>query len=128
MMGKLLRAIRRGDSKGVQALLLADITLNWYDENGCSPFFYAIHGRQFDIAEKLLERNADIDFPGPHGWAPLFWAAFNGHADIVAFLVAHGADSNASTDDGDSPLFLLSTRETRKSSGCFSLAARIGAQ
>lgn len=106
MMRELLRAIRRGDSQGVRALLLAGVELNRLDENGCNALFYALHGRHFDIAAKLLEWGADVDFPERHGWIPSFWAAFNGRADIVALLVARGADANVPTPDGDAPQFL----------------------
>lgn len=57
-----------------------------------------------EIAELLLEKNADVEVIDSLGKTPLLWAAANGHEEITRLLLAAKADPNWHDPDGNSVL------------------------
>jgi hypothetical protein len=69
-----------------------------------SPLVAALHKRQFDVAEFLYQRDADVDIMGYENRTPLHAASVDGSADIVEWLLAHGADAMSRQEQGETPL------------------------
>ncbi|MGY8903950.1 MAG: ankyrin repeat domain-containing protein [Burkholderiales bacterium] len=57
----------------------------------------------FDIAKRLIARNADVN---KTGWAPLHYAASGGHVDAIALLLEHHAYIDAESPNGTTPLMM----------------------
>jgi ankyrin repeat protein len=70
------------------------------------PLVAALHKRYFDIAERLLRHDADVDVRGYESRTPLHAASVGGLADVAKWLLDHSADPNAVQDDLLTPLNL----------------------
>jgi hypothetical protein len=64
----------------------------------------AVRDGQSKRADKLLQKNADINTPDNYGWTPLMYAVFRSDGVLVEKLISHGADINAQDQDGVTPL------------------------
>ncbi|OJD27330.1 hypothetical protein ACJ73_01282 [Blastomyces percursus] len=74
------------------------------DETGYTAFHQALLNGHADVAEALLENEADIDALTPDGHTPLFSAVIHDNLDIAEFLLENGAnkylrDGNGKTVD-----------------------------
>jgi ankyrin repeat protein len=67
----------------------------------------ALYGK-FEVVQKLIEYDADIDAGDVYGLTPLYWASHDRHFkddSVVRLLLERGADVNARSDnDGSTPL------------------------
>jgi hypothetical protein len=75
---------------------------------GTIPLHSAAYYENFEVVQKLIEYDADIDARDASGWTPLTWAS-RGHyfkdCSVLRLLVECGADVNArADDDGFTPL------------------------
>jgi ankyrin repeat protein len=68
-----------------------------------SPLMMAALKGQFEIAKKLIERNADVN---KTGWTPLHYAATGGHLAIIELLLEHHAYIDAESPNGTTPLMM----------------------
>jgi uncharacterized protein len=66
-----------------------------------------------EVAELLLEYDADTEKTSGHRNTPLHTAAANGNRALVELLLTYGADPSATTDDGKTPGDLASDDEIR---------------
>jgi ankyrin repeat protein len=66
-----------------------------------------------EIAELLLDRDADPERTSDHGHTPLHAAAANGNRALVELLLARGANARAKTADGQTPADLAANDEIR---------------
>lgn len=66
----------------------------------------ALAGRNWDVAELLVDRGADVNSIDNRGLAPLHNAVFGGNAQVVALLLIKGAEVNVRDQQGRSPLSL----------------------
>ena len=65
----------------------------------------AIAKGDFDGAQKMIERGADIEAKDPGaGASPLHFAVMKGNRPMIEMLVARGADVNSRTKNGTTPL------------------------
>ncbi|RYP43193.1 hypothetical protein DL768_010045 [Monosporascus sp. mg162] len=69
-----------------------------------TPLHLASKNGHFDIAQLLLDKDADIEAADKDGWTPLFWASRNGHHDITQLLLDKAADIEAADNYGETPL------------------------
>jgi ankyrin repeat protein len=65
-----------------------------YRELVSDAFYIASRNGHLEVARFLLEKGADIHYPGFFGAPGLHWAALNGHKAMVEFLLERGADPN----------------------------------
>ena len=101
-------AVRRGDIETVQVLLAKGADTNSGDSQfGVSPLSWAALLGQTEIAELLIQNDADVNARNRDGGTALHGAAFLGHADIAELLVRKGADVNAANDKGETSLFVM---------------------
>ncbi|KLJ07588.1 hypothetical protein EMPG_16946 [Blastomyces silverae] len=70
------------------------------DETGYTAFHQALLNGHADVAEALLENEADIDALTPDGHTPLFSAVIHDNLDITEFLLENGANKYLRDDNG----------------------------
>jgi ankyrin repeat protein len=68
-----------------------------------------------EIAEILIEQNADVNARDDQGHVPLHDTARCGHRDPVRLLFRHSGDGNSRGNDAKTPADTASTEETMKS-------------
>jgi ankyrin repeat protein len=106
----------RDDADRVRRILDADPRrIEETRPSGRRPLSAAIESGHDEIADLLLERGADPNWPEPT--APqgrsLQVAAITGNLTMVKRLLAHGADPNAVVDSSGSPVSAAATPEIR---------------
>ena len=74
--------------------------LNLQDE---SPLMYAALNGHLALAQKLIEKDADIN---KTGWTPLHYAATKGHVEIMRLLLGRHAFVDAESPNGTTPLMM----------------------
>jgi len=74
--------------------------------SGATPLHLVVLADQAEIAEFLIERQADLNARAgdEHGGTPLHWAAALGRVDMARRLIDAGADVNARDNHGFTPL------------------------
>jgi hypothetical protein len=71
------------------------------------PLHSAAFFEKFEVIQKLIEYEADIDARDMDGWTPLYWASRGRHlkdGSVLRLLLERGADVNALTRVGSTPL------------------------
>jgi hypothetical protein len=71
------------------------------------PLHSAAYAENFEVTQKLIEYDADIDARDTDGWTPLFWASRGRYfkdRSVLRLLLERGADVNARADNGSTPL------------------------
>ena len=68
-----------------------------------SPLMISALKGQFDLANRLIERGADVNKPG---WTPLHYAATNGHVAVIRLLLDKHAYIDAAAPSGTTPLMM----------------------
>ena len=63
-----------------------------------------LNGGHTAVAQRLIERGADVNLTGRSGITPVAAAAYAGSDAIVEALLAHGADERAPDQTGKLPL------------------------
>ena len=92
--GEIHDAAAAGDLHKVKALLEAEPTLlESKDERGNTPLITACDGKQWAVANFLIDKGANIHARDNPGATPLFFAARD--FDLSQRLVSIGADVNA---------------------------------
>lgn len=97
-----------GDSALMLAVLhghedVADLLLEAdadVNQDGWTPLHYAAFEGRLSLLEKLLKHGAQIDAPAPNKATALMLAARNGHRQVVQRLLAAGADLEPRNDRG----------------------------
>lgn len=96
---QLILAVRRNDAGEVDRLLAQGADANADRTPGYAgrpPLFHAATFGYVDIAAKLLDRGAQVDYGADRGVpTPLMLAAINGGPQMVQLLLDRGADVNA---------------------------------
>lgn len=103
---KIYESAVLGDFEEVERLLSQDAAaVNAIDEYGFTPLHGVAGEEQFEMAEYLIARGADVKARNDTGLTPLHLAAY---PEIVRILAKHGADLEAREDGGGTPLHLAS--------------------
>lgn len=69
-------------------------------EYGWTALMFAAAEGNTDIANVLLQANADVNIQGKDGWTALMLASQCGHAEIVSQLLQVGADTTVKNNNG----------------------------
>ena len=75
------------------------------DNNGYTPFVWAVFGKSISTMDLLLKYGAEISPPARRGRSILHLAASNGTPEIIEYLLKKGVDVNAKSTYGNTPLF-----------------------
>jgi ankyrin repeat protein len=99
------KAAEDGNIEAVKQHLAAgrDVNAKRY---GWTPLHIAVFKGHKEIAELLIDKDADVNAKNWEGGTPLHYAALTGRKEIAELLIDNGADVNAKDDDGDTPLDL----------------------
>lgn len=102
----LMCGARGGSVAVVKSLLASGANPNLRDSyvNGWTPVMHALHKRQNQAAQTLLDGGADINARTKSGLTALIMAAGDGNLDMVQILLARGADPYAEDTSGTSAL------------------------
>lgn len=71
-----------------------------------TPLHSACAVSNFEIAEILIKKGADVNAKQMSGVTPLHSAAHNGQTKLAKLLIENGADVNAKMEDGKTPLLM----------------------
>lgn len=100
----LLEALKTGVTERVKYFLDAGADVDFADEGGCTPLFWAAKTGKAEICKMLIKVGADVNAMNGSGWRPLSIAAVNGHLEICKLLIDAGADMDARDGNGCTPL------------------------
>lgn len=92
----LMAAVKLGDKKLVEKLLLKGLSLNDRSRTGGTVLMYATLGNQHDMIHYLLQDSAakdNLDAQSSNGWTAVMIAAAKGFDQAVKTLIEHGADA-----------------------------------
>ena len=107
----IFHAVLSGNPDTVRFFLDNQAALNLKDSAGWSPLHYAVQNHHTEIAEILLEHDADIEFKDDYGNTALWRAVFasKGRAEMIRLLISKGANPEVKNNSGVSPLKLAET-------------------
>ena len=102
----LLIALREPAPKVAATLINAsNINLNALNPQGESPLMLAALKGQLELAEKMVQKGADVN---KTGWTPLHYAASTGQVKMIALLLENHAYIDAESPNGSTPLMMAS--------------------
>ncbi|KAL6696333.1 hypothetical protein J3F84DRAFT_394781 [Trichoderma pleuroticola] len=105
--GNLLSwAAENGYNAVVQVLLAQGADLNYKDNDGLTPLFWAVKNSREGFIQLLLAQNGvNPDCEDTRGRTPLLWGAENNHEAVVQLLLTKGADLDYKDNNSRTPLF-----------------------
>lgn len=94
-----------GHAELVEILLSQGADVNFMEEDGRTPLFFAAEGGHMAVVRLLLARGAKTDPGNPRSTrTPLSYAAQRGHCAIADFLLARGAELDPGDRNNRTPL------------------------
>lgn len=85
-------AVRAGNRDYIN-LHINEIDLNQEDKNGLTPLLSAMVAEKWDVAERILEAGAEVDYVSKiNGFNALHHASGNGNIDFIKTLFIHKRD------------------------------------
>jgi len=105
---KLWDACQRGEREVVLDLLLrrwCDMEFRKYDY---TPLHIASERGHFEVAQLLLQHNADVNSKAQDDYTPLYIASHQGHLEVAQLLLQHNADVNSKAQYDYTPLHIAS--------------------
>jgi ankyrin repeat protein len=118
----LIHAVDQNNVEEIDQMLTAGISPDESTEEGVTPLFAACLKGQAQIAQRLLESNADVNaaikktfkYKGQtlvKGTTPLMAAIENYHTDIVHMLLSRGANVKLADENGFSPVLIAAAKK-----------------
>ncbi len=109
----LLYALREGSLKSFEVLAKqSKVNLNVRNPHGESALMLLCLKGQLNLAQLLINRQADINHPG---WTALHYAATGGHTDLIQLLLDESAYIDAESPNGTTPLMMAAKYGNGKS-------------
>lgn len=108
----LCEAVINDDMASFNELVETGVEIDGTDYNGLTALFYAAEYGRVEMARKLLQKGADIEFRDSYGNTPLWRACMNylrNGEEMILLLLSYGADVNAENIRGISPKDLART-------------------
>lgn len=102
----LCEAVINDDMASFNELIETGVEIDGTDYNGLTALFYAAEYGRVEMARKLLQKGADIEFRDSYGNTPLWRACMNdirNGEEMIHLLLSYGADVNAENIRGISP-------------------------
>ena len=100
----LMLAIQSGAPKSAMYLASQGQTrVEFVNAAGETPLMLAAISNQLDLANKLIERGAEVN---RKGWAPLHYAATKGHIAMMRLLLENNAYIDTESPNGTTPLMM----------------------
>jgi len=92
----LFRAVQKKLNPVVVALMEkgANPNVQWADYIGATPLMMAVQVKDLNLAQTLLEYDADVNVADKNGDPAINWAAYYGYADFVELFLVHEADTS----------------------------------
>lgn len=100
----LMIAVGKGSEELVNALLEANVDVNFRSEIGKTALSIALRRNQLKLADLLINKGADINAKDEKGITSLMWAAYEGKAEIVKYLIDKKADLNLASNSSKTAL------------------------
>uniref|UniRef100_A0A6P7GT41 Uncharacterized protein LOC114341900 n=1 Tax=Diabrotica virgifera virgifera TaxID=50390 RepID=A0A6P7GT41_DIAVI len=111
---RLIFAVENRNYAEVTRLLDKGVDVNYIDPLGNSPLHTAVDIKNFEIAELLLKRNANVNTNvnrfGQSIPSPLYWAARRGHLGVLKLLIAYGASLETKCSNGLLPIHVAAEK------------------
>lgn len=105
----LFSAISNTDIHRIRSILDEGTEINVINEEGITPFMYAVLTKRLDIVELLIQYGADIDTCNNEGYTSLFYSTTSN--ELLRLLLESGADVNKTTSEGYTLLMLIIVAE-----------------
>nr|XP_054773091.1 E3 ubiquitin-protein ligase MIB2-like [Lytechinus pictus] len=103
-IGKSLISVASDDVDMMKILVEKGAFIESYDEQGCTPLFYATTANNYDGVRYLLEQGANVDSANFQGLTSFMVACENGSFECAHYLLMHGADVNLKSKDDCLPI------------------------
>lgn len=108
----LMMASHAGNLPMVMALIEAGAEVNASDERGWTPLMKAAYNAELDrgfpdVAQALIDADANVEMPISYGIRPLMLAAGYGETAVAEALLRAGADVMARNDGGLTALMMV---------------------
>jgi tetratricopeptide (TPR) repeat protein len=106
--------LEKEDAAAIRAILKKDAQyVDSRNERDETPLLMACQKGNLEIAQALVEYEADINKKDESGWSPLHICASWGHKDLMAFLISKGAKVDVRTREGETPLHIAVIKGNR---------------
>ncbi|MEM7362157.1 MAG: ankyrin repeat domain-containing protein, partial [Bacteroidota bacterium] len=95
---KWWEALKGGDKETVKDILvhyIVDIDATHNSIYRVTPLHYAAWNNSKEVAEFLIQHDADVNAKDGEGCTPLHWAAEKNSKELAELLIREGADVNA---------------------------------
>ncbi len=100
----LLVALQSESPKSAMVLVKHPQTqVNVQNQLGETPLMLAAINNQFQLAQVLIERGADVN---REGWTPLHYASTRGHREMMRLLLDNDAYIDSESANGTTPLMM----------------------
>ncbi|KAI3735430.1 hypothetical protein L6452_14927 [Arctium lappa] len=94
---------REGDMENLIKCVQAGVSVDTKDSEGRTPLHWAVDRGHIDVAELLLDKNADVNLKDNEGQTALHYAAVCEREAIGELLVKRNAGTCIKDDDGNYP-------------------------
>lgn len=104
---KLYKAVKENNLSDVNEFIKQNGNPNFTEEKSwvkINLLITAVKNNNYEIAKKLIESKADINWKDGFNTSALMYACSNGSLKIVNLLIENGADINANDEQGNSVL------------------------